>query len=101
MPLVDFLKAQVTPDVAAAAAESWKRERTEAALAAARYEHRSGQLHQVPVSRVVMVPGAHLRVVWGGLFCPCASTEVALCASRPSWPKFRDSCAAERKHTQS
>jgi len=36
LPLVEFLSAQVPPDVSAAAAEGWKRERTEAALAAAR-----------------------------------------------------------------
>lgn len=36
-PLVEFLTAHVPQEVAAASAEGWKRERTEAALAAARY----------------------------------------------------------------
>lgn len=36
-PLVELLTAQVPPDVAAVSAEGWRRERTEAALAAARY----------------------------------------------------------------
>lgn len=35
-PLVDFFESVVPPEVAAAAAENWKRERTEAALAAVR-----------------------------------------------------------------
>jgi hypothetical protein len=35
-PLVEYLTAQVPAEVAAASAEGWKRERTEAALAAAR-----------------------------------------------------------------
>uniref|UniRef100_A0A383VF86 Cyclic nucleotide-binding domain-containing protein n=1 Tax=Tetradesmus obliquus TaxID=3088 RepID=A0A383VF86_TETOB len=36
-PLVEFFESVVPPEVAAAAAENWKRERTEAALAAVRY----------------------------------------------------------------
>jgi hypothetical protein len=36
-PLVELLTAHVPQEVAAASAEGWKRERTEAALAAARY----------------------------------------------------------------
>eukprot|EP00775_Hariotina_reticulata_P003994 gene3994-4245_t len=36
-PLVEFFESVVSPEAAAAAAEAWKRERTEAALAAARY----------------------------------------------------------------
>ncbi|WIA21138.1 hypothetical protein OEZ85_005449 [Tetradesmus obliquus] len=36
-PLVEFFESVVLPEVAAAAAENWKRERTEAALAAVRY----------------------------------------------------------------
>eukprot|EP00879_Flechtneria_rotunda_P017633 GHRR01018484.1.p1 GENE.GHRR01018484.1~~GHRR01018484.1.p1 ORF type:complete len:322 (+),score=149.17 GHRR01018484.1:57-1022(+) len=36
-PLVQFFESMVSPELAAAAAESWRRERTEAALAAARY----------------------------------------------------------------
>jgi hypothetical protein len=35
-PLVEFFESVVAADVAAAATENWKRERTEAALAAVR-----------------------------------------------------------------